>query len=1044
MATLPNNYRILKYTATQNQKTFLVDWPIDEYQDLYFRINNSLAVRLAGDYTYNFGILTLENGLNAGDKIMIYRNKEAEQSLEFITGGAVTQNMLQENNNDVFFILQDILKNYLNLTDYEQIIDFINEYIIPLLPDLAINIPDATETVKGILKLSTHQQTYDGLNDTTAITPLKLKKKVDDAIDDMTDIIDEKIDEVEAKIDNIVYYTNTGIISGLQLLKINDNTLNINTGVCYVCNLETNVKSLSLIEARQITFTTEDLNSSKYIIAEIGTNDITVSLNTSPQITSNIHNKILLGYIYVDTNNNISHIVDLREFITGTNKTLYEKSYKPEIDTLQLKIENNNLIVLNNGIIEGRALKGLDPVYSKDVLGLSNSNPDNRFICMVDNKIIKNGSNVFSFNLNGFKSFLSVDKYYFIDVYVNSNLELVLKLNNTQFNTISLALENGGSSQPEKTLTKTHSILVKRGVNVGSNYSYIKLFKLSKTGEIINDTSEFSIDQLPVGTILEGHPSIFSDKWTICDGEKYPATQFPELAAALPDFVREYIAIDGGLGGEYVETLATIPNSVRDMHISAELSCATVYVKEGNYVYAIFGLGTAGTNATEYNTFGGFEANAAYSGISRINLNNLSVEFMGHFRREDLQYKDIKGCYKAVKIGSKIYLQRGNTTITEIDLEPFTIIEGTEPNQQTLTYFIIKDKAIDVSNADNPYERIIDLCNVNGKLFVITSNFSSVNLSSISTTVENFGTKIFELSSDFTSGNFILRKSIKGLFSKNEMTIAKVHSDNTSYNKIDNCFYVSGFNNTVKVQDGVGIINHSKKISVYKVYTENDSWYSKKVFTHNPKIDLTYNSSDVIPYLEVENIDKNVYIKIISSISNNNVGVYMLYRKNGIWQGKVMHQSNNIVNGSRNNNTYLNMGVIPTYVFLDENNIVYNNYFSPLNRNLNNWQLNDNRLYILRDWDTNNEEEEIVNQSSLSRSIDATDNTTYKRKIMATVKHNDKLIALQSYTRVPINSSSITFKAFDFPYLQNIQEIFLPSYQEGDTSGLVVKYIKTK
>lgn len=168
MATIPNNYRILKYTALQGQDQFIIDWPYDDKEDVYFRINDSLDVKLSGNYEIIGGMLGLFDPLNAGDKVVIYRNKQAEQALEFITGGAVTQKMLQENNNDIFFILQDILKNYLNLTDREQIVDFVNNVILPLLPD-------ASETVRGLIKIATDTDTLGLTDNTKALTAAKLK-----------------------------------------------------------------------------------------------------------------------------------------------------------------------------------------------------------------------------------------------------------------------------------------------------------------------------------------------------------------------------------------------------------------------------------------------------------------------------------------------------------------------------------------------------------------------------------------------------------------------------------------------------------------------------------------------------------------------------------------------------------------------------------------------------------------------------------------------------------------------------------------------------
>lgn len=167
MATIPNNYRILKYTALQGQDQFIIDWPYDDVEDVYFRINNSLDVKLSGEYDILGGMLRLNQSLNAGAKVVIYRNKQAEQALEFITGGAVTQKMLQENNNDIFFILQDILKNYLNLTDSDQVIDFINNDILPLLPD-------ATEQQRGLIKIATTDETLTFEGDGKAVTPEKL------------------------------------------------------------------------------------------------------------------------------------------------------------------------------------------------------------------------------------------------------------------------------------------------------------------------------------------------------------------------------------------------------------------------------------------------------------------------------------------------------------------------------------------------------------------------------------------------------------------------------------------------------------------------------------------------------------------------------------------------------------------------------------------------------------------------------------------------------------------------------------------------------
>lgn len=67
-------------------------------------------------------------------------------------------------------------------------------------------IPDASETVKGVVRLATIDESIEGIDDSTAVTPLKLKRTLDIPVNALMSLIDSlsatKADKSEIPTDN--------------------------------------------------------------------------------------------------------------------------------------------------------------------------------------------------------------------------------------------------------------------------------------------------------------------------------------------------------------------------------------------------------------------------------------------------------------------------------------------------------------------------------------------------------------------------------------------------------------------------------------------------------------------------------------------------------------------------------------------------------------------------------------------------------------------------------------------------------------------------
>jgi hypothetical protein len=141
-------------------------------------------------------------------------------------------------------------------------------------------------------------------------------------------------------------------------------------------------------------------------------------LSTSSNIASADFRTLLLGVIYpVQANiadRDIGEIVDLREFTTETNKTVYELALKPEVDRFSLSLVNNALVV--NGVITGRSINGKDPREDRLTLEKSVSNPTSRHMCQNVLTFIDNEFSLWHTDLNAFKSSMTDNKYYWLDV----------------------------------------------------------------------------------------------------------------------------------------------------------------------------------------------------------------------------------------------------------------------------------------------------------------------------------------------------------------------------------------------------------------------------------------------------------------------------------------------------------------------------------------------------------------------------------------------------------------------------------------------------
>lgn len=371
MASIPNNYDILTYTATAGQDLFTITWPYQEQDDVFFTIDEDDSVRISGDYSLTpagvltGGELTLDVPLTGGEAVVIYRKTDIEQLIEYLTNGKITATMLQNNTNNIFYILQDLAENYLDLTDVDKVIEFIDNTVLPA-------IPDASETEKGLIEIATQSETDAETDDTKAVTPLKMSEYVKAKI--------QESDEATAEATNITKsLSGNGVVSGLGL-RLDGNVVKVEVGYGYSSESRRYGKKPSDITVYP-TEITEELEFSTswgsdgikhlYIVNTVAP----YFQETIAEPPTNIH--IYLGYALIEGGNAVKVFTKPNVFANITERFNLElqrntrfKDLSVELDTLVfdrgVKLNSGYTIISNacnyNGDIGNTTYADIDKI----------------------------------------------------------------------------------------------------------------------------------------------------------------------------------------------------------------------------------------------------------------------------------------------------------------------------------------------------------------------------------------------------------------------------------------------------------------------------------------------------------------------------------------------------------------------------------------------------------------------------------------------------------------------------------------------------------
>jgi hypothetical protein len=573
MATLENNYQILKYTAIAGQKDFTITWKADNTSDIYFRINNDLTVCLQNEYSFtnNNSILSLDVGLNAGDKIVIYRQKEAEQAFEFITGGALTMKMLQENNNDIFYILQDILENYLNITDLDQIVDFLN------------NIPDASETVRGLIKLSTEEEAIDLTDKTKAITPFTLGKVIEGLeIGGGTDTSDNSFYDSKRK--SIMVYSGGNITRDGDNLKISPlKGVYIDVNESFGEPVEGNEYLTDDIKHNAIKFESPEIikpiqHFNKYVNLYLSvsydreTKEFSYAFVEIPSGFSieeiQTFNFLYLGYGFngMEGQANMFKYFDRKDYFFDLDKrTVRSFDYARKVKDLSLSLSfNNGFLRINIDKDFSIFAKNANAiVINNDGTTSYQTQPNNDF--KIYNKQLRipfyfatnnNGFSVFPFRsisltntrfgfidkplLNSIEIYNQQQKYTNLRIFINSFGEFMVQRGQFVYDTFASAINNIDKEDYLYNLGTrewewVYSLTVQTNLQddadfiLDGNVGLTRIIDGFAVGKPAGGSS--SLEEMPVGVIIPFNASLKTDKWLDCDGLAFNANEYPLLAA---------------------------------------------------------------------------------------------------------------------------------------------------------------------------------------------------------------------------------------------------------------------------------------------------------------------------------------------------------------------------------------------------------------------------------------------------------------------------------------------------------------------------------
>lgn len=628
MATLENNYQILKYTAIAGQKDFAITWKADSIGDIFFRINNDLTVCLQKQYaiTNNNSTLSLDVGLNAGDKIIIYRQKEAEQAFEFITGGALTMKMLQENNNDIFYILQDILENFLNITDIDQIVDFLND------------LPDASETVRGLIKLATEEEAIALQDKTKAITSFTLGKVIENLeTGGGTDTSDNSFYDSKRK--SIMVYSGGNITREGNNLKISPlNGVYIDVDETFEAPIEGNEYLTDDVKHNAIKFECPELVKpiqyfNKYVNLYLSVNynretkefsygfvEFPVGFSIAEQQTFNF---LYLGYAFVGQENqeNLFKYFNRKDYFFDLDKrTVRSFDYLRTIKDLSLSLS------VNNGFLNIKIDKEFS-IFSKNANSIVNNTyqtqPNNDFKIHNRNEQATfyfatnyNGYSVFPFKFSsltnnnfsiidkpnlGYVEFYSdQQKFTNLRIFINSFGEIMVQRGQFVYDTFASAIQNIdkedyiyniGTREWEwvYSLTVQTNLQNDQDFIFDGNIGLTRIIDGFAVGKPAGGSS--SLEEMPVGVIIPFNSSLQTDKWLECDGNSFNANEYPLLAA-----LDGYNSMDavGNIDFTFsrpVEIHASANLIIKDNNINAFKNRNTGYitrltVNEGNNINA--------------------------------------------------------------------------------------------------------------------------------------------------------------------------------------------------------------------------------------------------------------------------------------------------------------------------------------------------------------------------------------------------------------------------------------------------------------------------
>jgi hypothetical protein len=509
--SVENNYSILTYTATENQDNFIIPWDYQEADDIFFTINGFDTVRLNEEYVVTVDGITLNTPLLEGEKVIIYRKTDLEQIVEFLNFSKITGTMLQNNSDNIYYILQELSESSLDIDEITQIIeDTFDGFVGGEITTQEITKSGSSSGVVSGLKIR-----QDGLN-LVIETGYGYGSDIEQYSKAPKDITVNPIEVTE----EIIYGDFTGLsglfhifLSSSNQVLLLDNKDDGFTGYVYLGYLMLESEVLSKVV------------SLPQVIAD-----------TQQRLNRNLDKNIT----FENLNIQIDTIPNLKGLSLGSNFTINAaaNNYDGEIGFLSQKADIDTLVVAlgTNGFMEFG--------YSSD--GLSQQLVSTVAVNVTDeilNKIDDRTSNFNDKNL--------IDTFQNMRICVSKKGELAITRGQADYLTQELAIEALTTEiftiqESYKDFIPVYALTAQANV---VDFNSAVLTKFVTEGGL---TEVDFIDITPTGTLLRLSPNIGNsyDSLIPMEGQANILTSmYPELASENP----EYITDTALTGFQYVE-----------------------------------------------------------------------------------------------------------------------------------------------------------------------------------------------------------------------------------------------------------------------------------------------------------------------------------------------------------------------------------------------------------------------------------------------------------------------------------------------------------